>query len=56
VAEISRDLGISRARVYGLLEGGEIPNVRLGRGWLVTREAYEMWKRSCGLGPGRGKN
>ncbi len=54
VAEICRDLGFNRSRVYKLLEDEVIPNVRLGRSWLITREAYEQWKRTCGMQ--RGKN
>lgn len=49
VREISQDLGISSLRVRVLLRDSVIPNVRLGRDFLVTREAYEQWKRTCGV-------
>jgi hypothetical protein len=34
--------------VYKLLEQRIIPTLRLGRRWLVTRQAYEQWERCCG--------
>lgn len=48
VDEICRDLELGRTRVYELLEAKVIPNLRLGRTWLVTRHAYEEWKKTCG--------
>ena len=46
--EIAKDLDVSRTRVYRMLEARIIPGVRMGRGWIVTRFAYENWKRTCG--------
>jgi excisionase family DNA binding protein len=54
VPEIARRLKIGRQAVYLMLEQGIIPGVRLGRRWIVTREAYMKWERSCGLEPGAG--
>jgi excisionase family DNA binding protein len=48
VQEIAADLAIGKHSVYRMLEGGVIPGIRLKRGWLVTRYAYERWKESCG--------
>ena len=48
VEEIMQDLGLGRERVYGMLKSKIIPNVKLGRTFLVTRFAYENWKRTCG--------
>ena len=42
------DLGLGRERVYRMLKSKIIPNVKLGRTFLVTRFAYENWKRTCG--------
>jgi excisionase family DNA binding protein len=56
VVEICQDLGLGRARVYEMLESRIIPNVRVGRTWVVTRHAYEQWKRTCGLGPEAGRS
>jgi hypothetical protein len=33
--------------VYALL-GKEIPGIRLGRTWLISRYAYEKWERAVG--------
>ena len=38
-AEAAEVLGISRARLYLLLEDGTIPSVKLGRRRLIRREA-----------------
>jgi hypothetical protein len=39
---------VGRLAVYALLDRGEIPAIRLGRRWIVTRHAYEQWERTCG--------
>jgi hypothetical protein len=48
VADIATDLAIGRHSVYAMLEGGIIPGIKLKRGWLVTRHAYERWKETAG--------
>ena len=50
IEEIADRLSIGRIVVYALLEQGEIPAIRLGRRWIVTRYAYENWERTCGTG------
>ncbi len=49
IEEIANRLSIGRLAVYALLERGEIPAIRLGRRWIVTRHAYEQWERTCGI-------
>jgi excisionase family DNA binding protein len=49
IDEITRDLNLGRVRVYEMLKQHIIPNIRLGRSYLVTRHAYEEWKKICGL-------
>ena len=49
VEEIARRLDIGRLAVYALLEQGIIPGIRLGRRWIITRQAYEQWERTCGM-------
>jgi len=46
---IQRLRPISKIAVYTLLERGEIPAVRLGRNWIITRRAYDEWERTCGM-------
>jgi len=48
VLEIARRLSIGRLAVYSMLEQGIIPGVRLGRRWIITRQAYLAWERTCG--------
>ena len=51
VPEISRRLNIGRLAVYSMLERGILPGIRLGRRWIVTRQAFESWERTCGVRP-----
>jgi len=48
VPEIARRLEIGRLAVYTMLEQGVLPGIRLGRRWIITRQAYEQWERTCG--------
>jgi excisionase family DNA binding protein len=48
IEEIAGRLSIGRLAVYTLLQHREIPAIRLGRRWIVTRYAYEAWERTCG--------
>jgi excisionase family DNA binding protein len=50
VLEIARRLNIGRLAVYAMLEQGIIPGLRLGRRWIITRQAYLAWERKCGTG------
>lgn len=49
VADIAARLAIGKMSVYAMLEGGVLPGIRVGKRWLVTRQAYEVWGRTCGL-------
>jgi excisionase family DNA binding protein len=50
VVEIAKRLGLGKVAIYGMLEQGVIPAIRVGRNWLITRQAYEEWERTCGQG------
>lgn len=54
VNEIAKRLDIGRLAVYQMLETGELPGIRLGRRWIVTRQAFEQWERTCGIQRSRG--
>jgi excisionase family DNA binding protein len=54
VPEISQRLNIGRLTVYAMLEQGIMPGIRLGRRWIITRNAYEQWERTCGMRAGAG--
>jgi len=49
VEEIARRLNVGRRAVYGMLEQGILPGIRLGQRWLITRYAYEQWEKTCGM-------
>ena len=48
IREIAARLSIGRLTVYGMLESGTIPGIRVGRLWLVTRTSYIQWEDTCG--------
>jgi excisionase family DNA binding protein len=54
VLEIARRLNVGRLAVYSMLEKGIIPGLRLGRRWIITRQAYLTWENTCGVQPGTG--
>ena len=54
VPEIAERLDLGRMAVYALLEQGIMPGIRLGRRWIITRQAYEQWERTCGMRAGAG--
>jgi len=49
IPEIAERLSVGRLAVYTMLEQGIIPGIRLGRRWIITRNAYEQWERTCGM-------
>jgi excisionase family DNA binding protein len=54
VLEIAGRLNIGRLAVYSMLEKGIIPGLRLGRRWIITRQAYLTWESTCGLSSATG--
>jgi len=48
VQEIAGRLAMGKESVYRLLDRGEIPAIRHGRSWLISRSAYERWEQSFG--------
>jgi excisionase family DNA binding protein len=50
VTDIAGRLAIGKMAVYEMLERGIVPGIRIGRRWLITRQAYEQWERTCGFG------
>lgn len=54
VEEISRRLNVGRLAVYSMPESGILPAIRLGRRWIITRQAYEQWEQTCGMRRGAG--
>lgn len=52
VDEIAHRLSLGRLAIYALLEQGQIPAIRLGRRWIITRFAYDAWEHNCGVARG----
>jgi excisionase family DNA binding protein len=48
VMQIAKRLGLGKMAVYGMLEYGIIPGIRVGKRWIITRHAYEQWEKTCG--------
>jgi excisionase family DNA binding protein len=50
--EVSVRLGLSRSKVYRMIERRELPSLRIGRAVRVPRPAFEDWlsrvERECG--------
>jgi excisionase family DNA binding protein len=46
VSDVAKELGLSERRVRALIESGQLPAQRVGRSWLVSREAVERSRRS----------
>jgi excisionase family DNA binding protein len=53
VNEIARRLAIGEMAVYRMLDEKIIPAVRVGKRWVVTRQAFEKWEGSCGIPVGK---
>lgn len=43
VREAAEQLGVSRATVYGLINSGNLPSVKIGSRRLISREALREW-------------
>ena len=43
VADVGEMLGISKPKVYDLLNLPGFPRLRIGRRWIIPREPLERW-------------
>ena len=48
ITEVSKQLNVSKERVYDLVRSGLIPSVHLGRQLRVSQEALQDWANSGG--------
>jgi excisionase family DNA binding protein len=51
VEELAEALGISRHGAYVGLRNGTIPSIRMGKRYVVPREAIREWLRTAGSQP-----
>jgi excisionase family DNA binding protein len=49
VEEIARDLAVSIPTAYAMLRDHQIPNIRQGKLYIVSREAFQRWLATCGM-------
>lgn len=48
VPEIAKRLGVCEETVYEMLKAHEIPNLRHGHRFIVSRAAFEHWEATIG--------
>lgn len=48
VDELAKDLGIGRAAAYSALRAGRIPSIRIGKRFVIPREAVRRWLENAG--------
>ncbi len=48
VPEIMERLGVGEVAVYRMLKNRQIPAIRVGRNWIISRCAYERWESTIG--------
>ena len=41
--EVSRLLGLHINSVYTMLKSGDLPGIRAGRKWLISKRRFEAW-------------
>jgi excisionase family DNA binding protein len=41
IAAAAKELGVGKNQAYAAAQRGEIPTIRIGKRWLVLREALE---------------
>lgn len=44
-AQVCALTGFERHKVYGLIQSGEIPALKVGRDWRVRRVSLDRWAR-----------
>ena len=50
VPEICERLGICEETIYEMLRSHEIPNIRYGHRFIISRAAFERWEATIGEG------
>ena len=51
VKEAAQRLGIGINQAYEACERGDLPNIRLGKRWIIPRVAFEAWLIDCANAP-----
>ena len=52
IEELATYLKISRTKLYGMAQRGEIPASKIGNQWRFDREEIDQWMKSHSTGKG----
>jgi len=47
VDELAAEINLSRAKTYEGLRSGAIPSIRVGKRFIIPRQAIRRWLESC---------
>ncbi len=47
VKEVAKQLGLGINQTYAACERGQIPSIRFGRRWVISKSAFEKWLLEC---------
>lgn len=48
VDEVAKMLRIGRKQAYQAVERGDIPSLKIGRRWVISRTAFQKWLEGGG--------
>jgi excisionase family DNA binding protein len=49
VPDMAQELGVGQRKVYEMLREKQIPNLRSGARYLVSRAAWDLWLSTLGI-------
>jgi excisionase family DNA binding protein len=49
VPDMAQELGVGQRKVYAMLRENQIPHVRSGALYLVSRAAWDLWLSTLGI-------
>ena len=52
INELASYIKISRTKLYGMAQRGQIPAVKIGNQWRFDREEIDQWMKSHATGTG----
>jgi len=53
--ELASYLKLSRTKLYGMAQRGELPASKIGNQWRFDREEIDMWMKSHATGQGESR-
>lgn len=55
IDELANYIKMSRTKLYGMTQRGEIPASKIGNHWRFDREEIDQWMKAHKLGKGKHK-